>query len=85
MIETLELTVTKDREPSPPKVQPSPSPNIQFDRISTQSFLGQHDFHLEGLDFFDTNFPINDAEVEAAIFNSTHDFWANFPGEVEMY
>jgi hypothetical protein len=88
----VELDVMKSRELSPPKIAQSPPklslsppPNGPYDRIAIHSIQSQHDFHLAGLDVFDTNFPINDAEIEAVIFNSTQDFWANFPGEVEMY
>ncbi|KAI9675863.1 MAG: hypothetical protein M1822_008872 [Bathelium mastoideum] len=36
------------------------------------------------LDFLDTSF-MNDTDFEAAISNATQEFWANFPGEVELH
>lgn len=40
---------------------------------------------LSGTDFLDTDFIIDDASFEAAIANATQEFWANFPGEVELH
>jgi hypothetical protein len=37
------------------------------------------------LSLFDTSFPISASDPETAIYNSTQDFWINFPGETEMY
>jgi hypothetical protein len=62
--------------------QPTPS----FDRIIPgQAIQPQYDIQLADIDVFDTNFSIDDAEIDAVILNSTQDFWAHFPGEVEMY
>jgi hypothetical protein len=44
----------------------------------------QWDFQFANNDIFDTNIPIQ-GEFDTAIFNSTQEFWENFPGEVEMY
>jgi len=65
---------------------PSPSPGSPnaYDRVSMQPPQLQWDFQFANNDIFDTNIPIQ-GEFDTAIFNSTQEFWENFPGEVEMY
>lgn len=45
----------------------------------------QEDFLSTDFDMFDTDFNLNDADLEAAIADATQGFWANFPGEMEIY
>jgi hypothetical protein len=43
------------------------------------------DFFSVDYDMFDTQFNIEDQELELAIAEATQGFWANFPGEMEIY
>jgi hypothetical protein len=84
---------------SPPTVQQGPIlpqiPTIQenvttqhmptFERITANPTQSHYDILLADFDVFDTNFSIEDSEMDAVILNSTQEFWMNFPGEVEMY
>ncbi|KAF2431617.1 hypothetical protein EJ08DRAFT_586999, partial [Tothia fuscella] len=45
----------------------------------------QEDLFSMDLDMFDTEFNLDDADLEAAIADATQGFWANFPGEMELY
>jgi len=50
-----------------------------------QTQVYQPDNMLTDFEIFDTNFTVNDVGMEELISNSTQDFWANFPGEMEMF
>lgn len=71
-------TAAHDGNSLPPPEDVELAPPVPL-RNSQENFLGM-DF-----DMFDTEFNIDDADLEAAIADATQGFWANFPGEMEIY
>jgi hypothetical protein len=71
-------TALQNRESSPPPDVVELAPPVPL-RTTQEDFLSM-DF-----DMFDTEFNIDDADLEAAIADATQGFWANFPGEMEIY
>jgi hypothetical protein len=43
------------------------------------------DEFVPDFDMFDMDYQLDDADLEAAIADATQGFWANFPGEMELY
>jgi hypothetical protein len=76
-----------------PQAAPSPRPLLTSGSRPTGSDVSitspvehiQQDYFLTDFDIFGADFNIDDVDLEAAVLDSTRDFWANFPGEVQIF
>jgi len=73
------------REASIPSESVSPPRTTAADNSDLLPNRTQDDFSFADIDMFDSEFNLNDSDLEAAIADATQGFWVNFPGEMEIY
>jgi hypothetical protein len=79
------LIMSQDYQQTPSSTSNDVSPPISSIEIAQSMPQPYEDFMPADIDIFDTNYLVEDAEIQAVISGATQDFWVNFPGEVGMY